>query len=98
MPISSGLMYIRKLIEFLKDSLTSVPLLVYPDSKKPYTLFTDASDTCIGACLTQECDGDLTPIYYLSHKLSRSQCKWSIVEKEAICNPFCSPKVRLLLA
>ncbi len=23
------------------------------------------------------------PIYYLSHKLSRTQCKWSTVEKEA---------------
>ena len=52
----------QKAFEFLKDSLTSVPLLVYPDSKKPYTLFTDASDKCIGACLTQECDGDLKPI------------------------------------
>ena len=83
----------QKAFEFLKDSLTSVPLLVYPDSKKPYTLFTDASDTCIGACLTQECDGDLKPIYYLSHKLSRSQCKWSVVEKEAYAIHFALQKL-----
>ena len=34
-------------------------------------------------CLTQECDGDLKPIYYLSRKLRRSQCKWSAGVKEA---------------
>ena len=83
----------QKAFEFLKDSLTSVPLLVYPDSKKPYTLFTDASDTCIGACLTQECDGDQKPIYYLSHKLSKSQCKWSVVEKEAYAIHFALQKL-----
>ena len=83
----------QKAFEFLKDSLTSVPLLVYPDSKKPYTLFTDASDTCIGACLTQECDGDQKPIYYLSYKLSKSQCKWSVVEKEAYAIHFALQKL-----
>ena len=72
----------QRAFEYLKDSLTAVPLLVYPDSNKPYVLFTDASDTCKGACLTQECDGDEKPLYYLSHKLSRPQCKWSVVEKE----------------
>ena len=83
----------QKAFEFLKDSLTSVPLLVYPDSKKPYTLFTDASDTCIGACLTQECDGDQKPIYYLSHKLSKSQFRCSVVEKEAYAIHFALQKL-----
>ena len=78
----------QKAFDYLKDSLTAVPLLVYPDSNKPYVLYTDASDTCIGACLTQECDGDEKPLYYLSHKLSRSQCKWSVVEKEAFAIHF----------
>ena len=83
----------QKAFEFLKDSLTAVPLLVYPDSNKPYVLYTDASDTCIGACLTQECDGDEKPIYYLSHKLSKSQCKWSVVEKEAFAIHFALQKL-----
>ncbi|MCG7879415.1 MAG: RNase H-like domain-containing protein, partial [Candidatus Thiodiazotropha endolucinida] len=79
--------------EFLKDSLTAVPLLVYPDPNKPYVLYTDASNSCIGACLTQECDGDEKPIYYLSHKLSKSQCKWSVVEKEAFAIHFALQKL-----
>ena len=78
----------QKAFDYLKDSLTAVPLLVYPDSNKPYVLYTDASDTCMGTCLTQECDGDEKPLYYLSHKLSRSQCKWSVVEKEAFAIHF----------
>ena len=78
----------QRTFEYLKDSLTAVPLLVHPDSNKPYVLYTDSSDTYIGACLTQECDGDEKPIYYLSHKLSRSQCKWSVVEKEAFAIHF----------
>ena len=87
----------RKGFEFLKDSLTSVPLLVYPDSKKSYTLFTDASDTCIGACLTQECDGKQKLIYYLTQKLSRSQCKWSVVEKEPYAIHFALQKLEYYL-
>ena len=57
----------QKAFEFLKESLTAVSLLVYPNLNKPYVLYTDASDTCIVACLTQECNGDEKPIYYLSH-------------------------------
>ena len=78
--------------EYLKQSLTVVPLLAYPDPNKPYTLYTDASNYCIGACLTQACEDEENvlpnvknekPIYYLSHKLSKTQCKWSTIEKEA---------------
>ena len=82
----------QKAFNFLKDSLTVVPLLSYPDPNKPYILYTDASNSCVGACLTQACDeeGEVVPgirnekpIYYLSHKLSDTQKRWSTIEKEA---------------
>ena len=41
--------------DYLKQSLTVVPLLAYPDPTKPYILYTDASNSCIGSCLTQQC-------------------------------------------
>ncbi len=91
----------QKVFEYLKESLSVVPLLSYPDPNKPYTLYTDSSDTCIGACLTQECDdveGNLPnvpnekPIYNLSHKLSPTQKKWSTVEK-TLRNPFSLQKL-----
>ena len=40
--------------DFLKDSLTTVPILAYPDISKPFILYSDARDDCIGACLCQE--------------------------------------------
>lgn len=64
--------------------LKPVPLLVYADPNKPFTLYTDASDIFIGACLTKDSEGDEKPIYYLSHKLYKSQCKWSVVEKQTL--------------
>ena len=76
---SNGQTHFKETLK-LKDSLIAVPLLVYPDSNKPYSLYTDA---CIGARLTQECDGDEKLLYYLSQKLNKSQCKWSVVEKGA---------------
>ena len=63
----------------LKDQLTAVPALAYPDLSKHILLYTDASDRCIGAVLTQAClnkDGPVpgvpeeVPIYFLSHRIS----------------------------
>ena len=45
---------------FLKESLTIIPLLSYPDVNKGYVLYVDASDTCIGACLAQPDDENET--------------------------------------
>ena len=78
--------------DFLKESLTTIPVLVYPDTSKPYILYTDASEECIGACLCQVHDeGDNTddktpkesPIYFLSHKMSATQTQWPPIECEA---------------
>ncbi|GFO06470.1 Pol polyprotein [Plakobranchus ocellatus] len=74
----------EKASQFLRDSLTVVLLLVYPNPNKPYVLYTDANDKCIGSCLVQEDDnGEEKPIYFLSHKLSDSQTRWSSIDKEA---------------
>ena len=79
-------------LDILKENLTTVPVLAYLDTRRPYILFTDASDDCIGACLCQEQDtqGEMKSnepnkksIHYLSHKLTASQTNWPTVEKEA---------------
>ena len=43
--------------------------------------------------MTQLSVNEEKPIYYLSHKLSRSQCKWSTVEKEAFAIHFSLQKL-----
>ena len=85
----------QRAFDYLKDSLSVIPLLYYPDPNKGYVLYVDASDTCIGCCLAQPVDENSDdgaqenpyfkneqPIYFLSHRLSKSQCKWPIIEKE----------------
>ena len=69
--------------DVLKESLTTVPHMAYPDISTPYILYTDASDDCIGACLCQHHEEAKKPLYYLSHKLTASQTKWPTIEKEA---------------
>ena len=77
-------------------------MLHYPDLHKPFCLYTDASDQCIGACLTQPLDDNQDeipntlnekPIYYLSHKLSPTQTRWSTIEKEAFANKWALEKL-----
>ena len=90
--------------DFLKESLTVVPLLSFPDPNKEYILYTDASDTAIGACLVQESDKtddenlfpgikNEKPIYFLSHKLSDTQTRWSTVERECYCIHYALQKL-----
>ena len=68
----------------LKASLTNVPFLAYPDISKPFVLTTDASDYCIGACLSQLNEDNVeVPVYFISHKLSATQSRWPTIEKEA---------------
>lgn len=43
----------QKAFDYLKKALTVAPLLTYPDTEKPYVLYTDASEHCVGAALCQ---------------------------------------------
>ena len=80
--------------EKIKELIAAVPILAYPDTEKAYTLYTDASDNCIGAVLTQEGnDGEEKPLHFLSHRLSGSQTRWSTVEKEAYAIHFALGKL-----
>ncbi|CAC5403541.1 unnamed protein product [Mytilus coruscus] len=83
-----------------KGELVKVPLLAYPDLNKPYVLYTDASDNCVGACLTQVQGSPIKgeneverPIYFLSHKLSDTQTRWSTIEKEAFAIHYALQKL-----
>lgn len=68
----------------LKNALTQAPILAHPDVRRPYILYTDASDKAVGAILVQKDDNGLERVIsYLSHKLSDVQLRWATIEKEA---------------
>ena len=74
----------------LKDTLVSAPILKYPDTSKPYTIFTDASKYGRARVLTQEhtsvVDGKETttkhPVVYVSGLFHGSQLNWAAMKKE----------------
>ena len=75
----------------MKDFLISVPILKYPDTSKPYTIFTDASKYGWAGVLTQEhisvTDGkEMTtnhPVSFVSGMFCGSQLNWAAMTKEA---------------
>ena len=77
--------------QMLKDTLVSAPILKYPDTSKPYTIFTDASKYGWARVLTQEhtsmVDGkEITtkhPVMYVSGLFHGSQSNWAAMMKEA---------------
>ena len=77
--------------ELLKASLTTEPILTYPDPNLPYVLFTDASKYAWACVLTQEKTHMfkekevkiLHPITYMSGLFRGSQINWACLTKEA---------------
>ena len=77
--------------EMLKDALMSAPILKYPDTEKPYTIFTDASKYGWAGVLTQEHTSIVNsekvttnhPVAYVSGMFRGSQLNWAAMMKEA---------------
>jgi hypothetical protein len=69
----------------LKEALTTVPVLVFPDFKSPFYLHTDASKRAIGAVLSQRTPaGEERVVAYASQQLSKSERNYSVTEWECL--------------
>jgi hypothetical protein len=69
----------------LKEVLTMVPVLVFPDFEAPFYLHTDASKQAIGAVLAQRSvDGGEWVVAYASRQLSKSEWNYSVMEWECL--------------
>ncbi len=68
----------------IKEALTSEPILRAPDFSCPFLLQTDASDTGLGAVLSQVQEGEEHPVLYISKKLTPAERNYATVEKEAL--------------
>ena len=67
----------------LKEAIIQAPILRYPDTTKPYIVYTDASNDACGAQLSQIHDGTEFPVAFLSHTFTDTQRRWSTPEQEA---------------
>jgi len=63
----------RKALESLLSSITSPPLLAYPDYESSFIVHTDASQSGLGAVLYQKQQGNLRVIAYASRTLTPAE-------------------------
>ena len=68
----------------LKQALTSPPILAYPKFDTMFTVSMDASDTAMGAVLSQIQEGKERVIAYWSRQLDKAQRHYSTIEREAL--------------
>lgn len=68
----------------LKNQICSEPILQYPDFSKKFILTTDASNTAIGAVLSQNHSGHDLPISFCSRVLNAAEMNYATVEKELL--------------
>ncbi len=86
----------HKSFEDLKSALTSAPVLRFPDYAKPLTLYTDASQSGLGAVLMQpDSRGKLGAIAFASRSLNRAEGNYSVTHLES-SNSLGSQKVSRL--
>lgn len=70
--------------EILREKLLNPPILMMPDFSKPFIITTDASDTAIGAILSQGEIGEDRPCCYSSRSLNDAERNYSTIEKEQL--------------
>jgi hypothetical protein len=68
----------------VKTALTSPPSLAIPSNSGQFTLDTDASDTAIGAVLSQQQDGVESVIAYASRSLDKRERNYCVTHKELL--------------
>ena len=84
--------------ETIKNLLTTAPILAFPNPNKPFNLYCDASDYCIGSVLTQhDDDGHEHPIHFLSSQFNKQQRKIPIIEKECFAIVWSLHKLKYLI-
>ena len=82
----------------LRQSLCSTPVLAYPDFTRPFILDTDASDTGIGAVLSQtSSDGNERVIAYGSRLLTKPERQYCVTRRELLAVVYFTKQYRSYL-
>ncbi|XP_078237011.1 uncharacterized protein LOC144584564 [Pogona vitticeps] len=79
----------------LKEALINYPVLRAPDFDREFIIYTDASNSGVGAVLCQEDEnGDQHPVSYLSRKLRKGERHLATVEKECLAIVYAIQKAK----
>ena len=80
----------------IKEILSTEPLLIYPDFSQPFILTCDASNTAVGAILSQERDGDEQPVAYCSRQLNSAERNYNCTERELLAVIYATKQFRVI--
>ena len=69
---------------FLKTRLLQAPILALPNFHHSFEIDTDASETALGAVLSQIVDGEERPIAFESRVLSKTEVNYATTKPEAL--------------
>ena len=67
--------------QLLKTKLLQAPILVFPNFSHPFVTDTDASETALGAVLSQIIDGEERPIAFESTVLSKTEVNYATTKR-----------------
>ncbi|KAG0913975.1 hypothetical protein G6F57_011256 [Rhizopus arrhizus] len=89
----------EKSFRAIKQCIIEAAVLKYPDPKKPYKIYTDASDIGLGAVLVQydEQIQEDRPVCFLSRKMMPAEINYPTVEKEILAVIYAFKKLRKYL-
>jgi hypothetical protein len=85
----------HKILDILKEKMTIVPILVFPDWSKEFHLHVDAYAIALGVVLTQPREGDIDhPITFTRRKLSYLEKNYNTTEREGLAMIYALQKFR----
>ena len=70
--------------QLIKTRLLQAPILAFPIFRHPFAIDTDASETALGAVLSQIIDGEERPIPFESRVLSKAEINYATTKREAL--------------
>ena len=73
----------EKTFSYIKEALTSLPILQFPDFNLPFYIQSDTSDKGFGAVLGQMRNGSEVVVAYASKAIAPNKANWSTIDKEA---------------
>ena len=81
----------------IKREILNSGKLCFPDLSEPFIIQTDSSARALGACLAQEKNKILRPIFFASRGLSQTEQKYSTTKRELLAIRFALRKFRTLI-
>ncbi|KAJ8369826.1 hypothetical protein SKAU_G00098540 [Synaphobranchus kaupii] len=76
----------QRAFELLKARFSAAPILLHPDTSRQFTVEVDASDTGVGAILSQRSasDNKLHPCAFFSRRLSSAERNYDVGDRELL--------------